>query len=132
MSRLSIAPALRRIALLGAAALVPAACAPSPPSDTTAARQALLAADSSFARRSVEIGSAEAFREYLLPEALQLPAGGMPIEGREAIYASMHAGNDGFTAGALRSANQPDGVQATRHARRNRPALSACRARDRG
>lgn len=50
---------------------------------------ALLDADRQFAKASVERGAAEAFRMYLTEDALQLPAGANPIEGRENIYQGM-------------------------------------------
>ena len=50
---------------------------------------ALLAADRTFAQTSIDSGAAEAFRQYLAEEAIQLPSGAHPIHGREAIYLGM-------------------------------------------
>ncbi len=49
----------------------------------------LLATDREFSALSVEKGAAEAFHFYLLPEALQLPHGGLPIFTRDSIYNDM-------------------------------------------
>lgn len=51
--------------------------------------QALLETDRAFALHSVEHGAAEAFRKYLLEDALQLPSGQLPMRGRETIYTEM-------------------------------------------
>jgi len=52
-------------------------------------RKMLLDTDRQFAKTSIEIGAAEAFRMYLIEDALQLSAGANPIEGRENIYQGM-------------------------------------------
>ncbi|HKJ69805.1 MAG TPA: nuclear transport factor 2 family protein [bacterium] len=49
----------------------------------------LLQTDREFSTYSVEHGAAAAFQRYLLPNARQLPAGGMPIQCRENIYQNM-------------------------------------------
>ena len=54
----------------------------------------LLSADRSFADLSREKGAAEAFREYLTVDAIQLPDGGHPIMGRDSIYAAMQPGQE--------------------------------------
>lgn len=60
--------------------------------EPAAEREALLAADRAFAQMSVERGAVEAFYAYLSEDAMQMPAGSLPITGREAIRASMSAG----------------------------------------
>jgi ketosteroid isomerase-like protein len=57
--------------------------------DLEAEAEALLATDRAFAQASLDIGAAEAFKQYLAEDALQLPAGANPISGREAIYTGM-------------------------------------------
>lgn len=58
----------------------------------------LVSVDQSFAKRSVEKGAAEAFREYLLEDALQFSAGvSEPITGIAAIYENMKEGMDSTT-----------------------------------
>lgn len=95
MRRLTVAPALRVRAARGAAvlAIVLAGCQPAP--DAEKELGSLLATDREFAAASVARGAAEAFREYLLEEALQLPAGSMPISGRDNIYREMKKGAEG-------------------------------------
>jgi ketosteroid isomerase-like protein len=53
----------------------------------------LLETDIEFSRKSVEVGAAEAFNMYLADSAIQLPAGGEPVMGRESIYAAMKDGH---------------------------------------
>ena len=67
------------------------------PPDNMKTLESLLATDREFAAASVARGAAEAFREYLLEDALQLPAGSMPVRGRENIYHEMQKGGDGYT-----------------------------------
>jgi ketosteroid isomerase-like protein len=62
-----------------------------------AARDRLLEADRAFASASLEIGAAEAFYRYLADDALQLPAGANPLEGRTAIYEQMKAAGGAYT-----------------------------------
>lgn len=67
------------------------------PVDMEAERQHLLRTDREFSETSAREGAAEAFRKYLLPEALQLPAGQLPIRGNETIYQEMIQAGDGYT-----------------------------------
>jgi len=67
-----------------------------PPPDPAKELESLLATDREFAAVSVERGAAAAFREYLLEDALQLPAGSMPLKGRENIFREMLKGGDGY------------------------------------
>ena len=64
--------------------------------DLEAERQNLLDADRQFAALSVSDGAAEAFNQFLSEEALQLPAGGLPIQGRDAIYQQMLSGSGNY------------------------------------
>lgn len=50
----------------------------------------LLATDSLFARTSLEVGTAEAFNRFLAEDAILLPNGGVPVRGRQNIYANMN------------------------------------------
>lgn len=59
--------------------------------DLKEAREKLLHTDRNFAAASLEKGTAEAFREYLDPEAVQLTAGKDPIRGRDNIFERMKA-----------------------------------------
>lgn len=52
-------------------------------------KEKLLQTDREFAQRSLEIGVAEAFHEYLDPEALMLSANQHPTKGRDTIYQQM-------------------------------------------
>lgn len=54
----------------------------------------LLTADRAFAQMSKDEGAAEAFRQYLTEDALQLPNGGHVITGRDSIYAVMQQGQE--------------------------------------
>jgi len=65
--------------------------------ESGAAVNALLEADRAFARYSREHDAAEAFREYLLPEAIELPDGGVPIRGRETIFTRMQRTSGSYT-----------------------------------
>ena len=51
--------------------------------------ETLLETDRKFSETSLEKGAAEAFRQFLSEDALQLPAGSNPISGRESIYREM-------------------------------------------
>lgn len=62
--------------------------------DTENMARQLLEADREFARTSLEIGAAKAFNQFLADSALQLPAGSIPLEGRETIYQAMLEGDD--------------------------------------
>lgn len=64
--------------------------------DLEAERNSLLEADLSFSRRSEEKGIAQAFYEFLAPDAVSLSAGEPPIRGREAIKVHLAAGAQGF------------------------------------
>ena len=52
-------------------------------------KQILLDTDKGFARKSLELGAAEAFRLYLDVNAMQLPAGSNPRYGLDSIYTIM-------------------------------------------
>jgi ketosteroid isomerase-like protein len=49
----------------------------------------LLQTDIEFSKKSVEVGAAEAFNMYLADSAIQLPAGGGPVMGRQSISSGM-------------------------------------------
>lgn len=57
--------------------------------DQEAEAKVLLAADIAFAQASLDNGAAQAFKQFLADEAIQLPAGANPISGRDAIYTGM-------------------------------------------
>jgi ketosteroid isomerase-like protein len=61
--------------------------------EVAAEEQNLLETDRAFARCSVDSGAAGAFRRYLTTDALMLPAGGLPISGRETIFGLMKVGD---------------------------------------
>jgi len=65
--------------------------------DTDAEKAKLLQTDREFAEQSIRAGAAEAFRMYLVKDALQLPAGSNPRFGRDTIYQTMKAAGDGYT-----------------------------------
>jgi len=65
--------------------------------DTDAEKAKLLQTDREFAEQSIQAGAAEAFRMYLVKDALQLPAGSNPRFGRDTIYQTMKAAGDGYT-----------------------------------
>jgi ketosteroid isomerase-like protein len=67
------------------------------PFDAAKERETLLGIDREFSDYSVAHGAAEAFKVYLLKDALQLPAGEHPIHGRDAIYESMKPGDGSYT-----------------------------------
>lgn len=52
----------------------------------------LLNVDREFAQMSRQQGAAEAFKAYLAENALELPNGSHPINGRNSIYTSMQEG----------------------------------------
>lgn len=60
-------------------------------------RALLLQTDREFSAYSVLHGAAEAFKEYLVEDALQLPAGEAPIHGREGIYEAMSKTSGSYT-----------------------------------
>ena len=57
--------------------------------DLLGEKERLLETDREFARTSMLVGTAEAFRQYLDEDALLLPDGGMPVRGVEMIYRRM-------------------------------------------
>ena len=65
--------------------------------DNEAEKEILLQTDKEFAKFSVENGAATAFNQYLTEDALELPAGRNPIEGRENIVKLMNEGKDTYT-----------------------------------
>jgi len=58
-------------------------------------RRVLLDTDIDFARVSEEKGTAEAYLEFLAPDAMLLPEGELPIQGRDAIKVHQAAGPEG-------------------------------------
>lgn len=56
----------------------------------------LIQTDREFALLSVEFGAAEAFNQYLTDNALQLPAGRNPVQGRKNIYDNMKENQDNY------------------------------------
>ena len=83
-----------RCALVCSAVLVLTAC--GAPLDERGLTSELLETDRAFAARSVEAGAANAFREFLADEALQLPDDRPPVAGRDAIVAGLEAAGDGW------------------------------------
>jgi ketosteroid isomerase-like protein len=79
--------------------------------DNDNGKEALLQTDREFSEYSVAHGAAEAFNNYLLEEAFQLPAGQNPIYGRDGIYQSMLEDDETYTLswepqnGAVASSN---------------------------
>jgi ketosteroid isomerase-like protein len=61
--------------------------------DVQAITRQLMDADREFARRCQEKGAAEAFFEFLDADAIWLPAGEMPIHGRDAVRVKLAARN---------------------------------------
>ena len=57
--------------------------------DKLSEKEKLLQTDRDFARTSLEIGPAEAFKKYLDKDAFMLPNGAMPVFGRDSIYSDM-------------------------------------------
>jgi ketosteroid isomerase-like protein len=49
----------------------------------------LLQTDIEFSKKSVEVGASQAFNMYVADSAIQLPAGGEPVMGRESISSGM-------------------------------------------
>jgi len=62
------------------------ACEQTPSINIAKERVSLLAADSAFAKASVETNAAEAFKMFLAEDAIQMPNGAMPVNGINAIY----------------------------------------------
>lgn len=63
--------------------------APAVRSGLAAEADRLLETDRAFASRSIEVGAAEAFRQYFDAEGVQLPAGREPLVGPEAVKLNM-------------------------------------------
>ena len=78
-----------KIALFAVLSLSLAAC--GGPLDQSGLTSELLETDRAFAARSVEAGAARAFEEFLAEDALQLPDGQPPVQGRAAIVAGLEA-----------------------------------------
>ncbi len=76
------------------AALTFASCKSSV--DVNAENKKLLETDKKFSQTSVEKGSAEAFNLFLTDDALELPAGNLPVTGRENIYNEMKEGQHDY------------------------------------
>lgn len=102
--------------------------------DITTEQARLLETDEEFSQMSVEKGAAEAFKFYLIQDALQLPQGGPPIRGRDSIYQGMiqnegeyelqwepkkaevcQSGEMGYTWGVYTSTYYLNGEQKTNH-----------------
>ena len=64
------------------------------PGDTALLKEELLERDAVFAAMALEQGVAVAYQEFLADDAVQLPDGGFPIAGREAIYENIVASID--------------------------------------
>jgi len=62
------------------------------PPNKNSQQEALLNTDVEFAKASVAKGAAEAFALYLADDAMQMPAGGNPILGKQTILAGMGSG----------------------------------------
>jgi ketosteroid isomerase-like protein len=77
---------------------IPEKPAPPQPAETNleAERNALLETDVRFSRASEERGAAQAFYEFMAPEAVELSSGEPPIRGRDAIKVHLAAGQQGF------------------------------------
>lgn len=60
-----------------------------PAVDIEQEKSKLLETDRAFAQASMENGAAEAFKMFLAEDAIQMPQGGTPLIGRNAIYESM-------------------------------------------
>ena len=59
--------------------------------DLVAARESLLRQDLRFSEVASEAGIAEAYRRFMAEDAIQLPDGGLAIEGRDEIYKDLLA-----------------------------------------
>jgi ketosteroid isomerase-like protein len=59
------------------------------PADSQGERQRLLEADQAFSDTAIDKGIAEAYRQFIASDAVQLPDGGMPLLGGEVIYQNM-------------------------------------------
>jgi len=79
-----------KIGLLAGLALLLCSCAPS--GDDLPAAQSpadLLAADRAFAAAAKVAGLESAYRSFLAVDAVQLPDGGLPLAGKDAILANV-------------------------------------------
>jgi ketosteroid isomerase-like protein len=81
------------VSSLGPRAEAPKAEAPE--EHTANRRRILLDTDIDFARVSEEKGTAEAYLEFLASDAILLPEGELPIQGRDAIKVHQAAGPEG-------------------------------------
>lgn len=75
-----------------AAPLLAACQSPAPLPAPVDEAALLLAADCAFAAQALEVGAAEAFHRFVTDDALQLPAAGDPVRGRNDIRESIAAG----------------------------------------
>lgn len=75
--------------LLFVAGVVACSGSSDPVADSELARQELLEADRAFARRALESGIEAAYDEFLSEDAVQLPDGGAPLAGKDAIMANV-------------------------------------------
>jgi ketosteroid isomerase-like protein len=60
--------------------------------DVEAELASLMKTDFEFAQTSVKLNPADAFNKYLADDAIMMPAGGNPINGRELIFEGMKEG----------------------------------------
>jgi ketosteroid isomerase-like protein len=65
--------------------------------DVYAEAEKLLEIDREFAASSLEVGAADAFRQYMAEDAVQMPNGSYPVFGRDAIYEWMRGDDDVYT-----------------------------------
>ena len=78
--------------LLVFACLAVSQVAAQPVANNSKDDDALLKTDIEFSKASVATSAAEAFAMYLADDAMQMPAGGNPIVGKQAILAGMGSG----------------------------------------
>ena len=64
--------------------------------DTRSEKEKLLQTDKDFSNASVTQGAAEAFNEFLTPDALELPAGKNAVQDRDKIYDMMKENQGNF------------------------------------
>jgi ketosteroid isomerase-like protein len=90
VKRLAFSPVNRRLfCLLGSLALFATGCFRAARLDPGLEADALLRTDQAFAAQALKTDAADAFREFLAPEGVQLPPVGAPVLGREAVAARM-------------------------------------------
>jgi len=82
----------------------PAEARKPPPPNPEAERKNLLELDLAFSRLSEEKGAAQAFYEFLAPDAVSLQGGEVPLKGREAIKVHLAAGPQGLLTWTPREA----------------------------